>query len=99
MTFGVSNIDRQLLANNVVVLAKGAKECRVPVILTAVETESFSGFIWPELMDVFPGQHPIERNRMNCWDDEKFRKAIGATGKKHCYSRSLHRGMRCQANP
>ncbi len=50
MTFGVANIDRQLLVNNVVMLAKGAKEYGVPVILTAVETESFSGYIWPVLM-------------------------------------------------
>lgn len=83
MTFGVANIDRQLLRNNVVMLAKGAKEYAVPVILTAVETESFSGYIWPELMDVFPGQQPVERSSMNSWDDEKFRAAIEATGKKN----------------
>jgi nicotinamidase-related amidase len=60
MTFGVANIERQQLVNNVVMLAKGAKEFGVPAILTAVETESFSGYIWPQLMDVFPGQQPIE---------------------------------------
>lgn len=83
MTFGVANIDRQLLVNNVVMLAKGAKEYGVPVILTAVETESFSGYIWPDLMAVFPGQQPIERCSMNSWDDEKFREAIKAKGKKN----------------
>lgn len=83
MTFGVANIDRQLLLNNVVMLAKGAKEYGVPVILTAVETESFSGYVWPELMDVFPGQQPVERSSMNSWDDEKFRATIEATGKKN----------------
>ena len=83
MTFGVANIDRQLLVNNVVMLAKGAKEYGVPVILTAVETESFSGYIWPDLMDVFPGQQPIERSSMNSWDDEKFRAAVQATGKRN----------------
>jgi nicotinamidase-related amidase len=83
MTFGVANIDRQLLVNNVVMLAKGAKEYGVPAILTAVETESFSGYIWPELMDVFPGQVPVERSSMNSWDDEGFRAAIKATGKKN----------------
>ena len=83
MTFGVANIDRQLLVNNVVMLAKGAKEYGVPAILTAVETESFSGYIWPDLMDVFPGQQPIERSSMNSWDDEKFREAIKSTGRKN----------------
>ena len=83
MTFGVANIERQQLVNNVVMLAKGAKEFNVPTILTAVETESFSGYIWPQLMDVFPGQQPIERTSMNSWDDAAFREAVKSTGKKN----------------
>lgn len=84
MTFGVSsNIDRQQLVNNVLMLAKGAKLFEVPTILTTVETESFSGFMWPELLDVFPEQQVIERTGMNSWDTEAFRKAIEATGKKN----------------
>jgi nicotinamidase-related amidase len=39
MLFGVANIDRQDLLNNMLVLAKAAKLFRVPVILTAVESE------------------------------------------------------------
>ena len=47
MLFGVANIDRATLVNNVTLLAKVAKEFKVPTILTAVETESFSGYVWP----------------------------------------------------
>jgi nicotinamidase-related amidase len=83
MTFGVANIDRASLMNNVTLLAKVAKEFKVPVILTAVETESFSGYVWPQLLDVFPGQEIVERTSMNAWDDTGFRKAIEATGKKN----------------
>lgn len=83
MTFGVANIDRATMMNNVVLLAKVAKEFKVPAILTAVETESFSGYIWPQLLDVFPGQEVIERSSMNAWDDEGFRNAIKASGKKN----------------
>lgn len=83
MTFGVANIDRQLLKNNVLLLAKAAKLYGVPTILTTVETKSFSGYMWPELLDVFPEQEPIERTGMNSWDDEAFREAIRATGKKN----------------
>lgn len=83
MTFGVANIDRQQLINNVVMLAKGAQAFGVPTLLTAVETESFSGYIWPQLMDVFPGVHPIERSSMNSWDDPAFRAAIESTGRKN----------------
>lgn len=43
MIFGVANIDRQTMLNNVLVLAKAAKLFRVPVILTSVETKGFSG--------------------------------------------------------
>jgi nicotinamidase-related amidase len=83
MVFGVANIERQQLINNVAMLAKAAKEFEVPVILTAVETESFSGYLWPQLMDVFPGQQPIERSSMNSWDSPAFRQAIQDTGKKN----------------
>lgn len=83
MTFGVANIDREQLRNNVVLLAKVAKEFNVPAVLTAVETESFSGYIWPQLLDVFPGQTVVERTSMNSWDDTGFRKAIAATGRKN----------------
>ena len=84
MGFGVaSGIDRQQLVNNVLLLAKGAKEYGVPTVLTTVETESFSGPMWPELLDVFPEQTPIERTGMNSWDNEEFREAIKATGKKN----------------
>lgn len=83
MTFGVASIDRALLINNVLLLAQAAKEFKVPVVLTAVETESFSGYTWPQLLDVFPGQPVIERSSMNSWDDEGFRKAIEATGRKN----------------
>jgi nicotinamidase-related amidase len=84
MTFGVaSGIDRQLLLSNVLLLAKGAKEYRVPVVLTTVETESFSGPMTPQLLDVFPEQKPIERTGMNSWDTPAFRDAIQETGKKN----------------
>ena len=83
MTFGVANIDRATLINNVTLLARCAKEFNVPAVLTAVETESFSGYVWPQLLDVFPGQEVVERSSMNAWDDAGFRKAIEATGKKN----------------
>jgi len=56
MTFGMASADRATMINNVTLLAKVAKEFKVPTVLTAVETESFSGYIWPQLLDVFPGQ-------------------------------------------
>lgn len=83
MLFGVANIDRATLINNVTLLAKVAKEFKVPTVLTAVETESFSGYVWPQLLDVFPGQPVVERSSMNSWDDGGFRQAIEVTGRKN----------------
>ena len=46
MLFGVANFDRQSVINNTVALAKSAKLFNVPVILSTVETKSYSGYIW-----------------------------------------------------
>jgi len=83
MLFGVASMDRALFINNVTLLAKAAKEFRVPTVLTSVETESFSGYVLPQVLDVFPGQPVVERSSMNSWDDPGFRKAIEATGRKN----------------
>ncbi|KFK95574.1 MULTISPECIES: hydrolase [unclassified Serratia (in: enterobacteria)] len=82
MAFGVANIDRQQLKNNVVALAKAGKIFNVPTIFTSVETESFSGYIWPELLATHPESTPIERSSMNSWEDAAFVKAVEATGRK-----------------
>jgi len=82
MAFGVQSIDRQVLKNNVVGLAKAAKVFGIPTTITTVETESFSGHTYPELLDVFPGQDILERTSMNSWDDQKVRDALAANGRK-----------------
>src|SRR5277367_3528292 len=56
MLFGVSNFDRQSIINNNVALAKAARLFGVPVVLSTVETKSFSGNMWPQMQAVFPGQ-------------------------------------------
>jgi len=82
MAFGVQSIDRQVLKNNVVGLAKAARVFNIPTTITTVETESFSGPTYPELLDVFPGQPILERTSMNSWDDQKVRDALAKNGKK-----------------
>ncbi|MGF6602761.1 nicotinamidase-related amidase [Paraburkholderia sp. GAS448] len=82
MALGVQSIDRQVLKNNVVALAKAAKVFKIPTIITTVESESFSGFTYPELLDVFPGMKLLERTSMNSWDDQKVRDALAANGRK-----------------
>src|ERR1700752_4871392 len=81
MAFGVDSIDRQVLKNNVVALAKAAKAFNIPTTITSVESESFSGFTYPELLDVFPDKALLERSSMNSWDDKKVRDALKAAGR------------------
>src|SRR5438034_3985410 len=82
MLFGVANFDRQTIINNNVALAKAAKVFEVPVILSTVETKSFSGNMWPQIQAIFPNQTTIESSSINSWDDKNFVAAIERSGKK-----------------
>jgi len=81
MAFGVQSMDRQALKNNVVGLAKAAKIFNIPTTITTVESESFSGYTYPEVLDVFPDAKTLERTSMNSWDDQKVRDALKANGR------------------
>src|SRR6202521_6180796 len=82
MAFGVQSIDRQVLKNNVVALAKAAKVFKVPTTITTVETDSFSGNTYPELLAVFPENRILERTSMNSWDDQNVRDALKVNGRR-----------------
>ena len=93
MAFGVQSMDRQLLKNNVVALARAAKLYDIPTTITTVETESFSGYTYPELLAVFP-EHPIlERTSMNSWDDQKVRDALAKGGRNKIVVSGLWTGI------
>ena len=82
MAFGVQSIDRQVLKSNTVALAKAARVFDVPVTITTVETESFSGHTYPELLAVYPEAPILERTSMNSWDDQKVRDALARNGRR-----------------
>ncbi len=85
MAFGVQSMDRQLMKNNVVGLVKSANVFDVPTLITTVETEAFSGYTYPEILDVMPDAPLLERTSMNSWDDQKVRDALAvnaAEGRK-----------------
>jgi len=82
MLFGVENFDRQGLMNKVVALSKASRVFDLPVVLSTVETRSFSGYLWPQILAEFPGRTPIERTSMNAWDDKNFVAAIEKAGRK-----------------
>lgn len=82
MFFGSGGSDRTGIINSAVGLAKAAKVFDVPVVLSTVAAESFSGPLMPQLADVFPDLKIIDRSTMNAWEDVAFVEAVKATGRK-----------------
>ena len=82
MLFGVSSFDRQMIINNNVALAKAARVFGVPVVLSSVETKSFSGNTWPQVLAALGNPAPVERSSMNSWDDPNFVAAVERSGKR-----------------
>ena len=81
MFFSVTNTDRGQIINAAVALAKSAKVFDVPVILTTVAAETFSGPLLAPLTDVYPKTRPIDRTTMNFWEDRRVVDAVKATGR------------------
>jgi len=82
MFFGVGSHERHGLLNNVIALGKAANLFDVPVILTTVAAQAFSGALLPEIQAVFPDQVPVDRTTMNSWEDKKFNAAVTGFGRK-----------------
>jgi nicotinamidase-related amidase len=81
MAFAVQSHDRQLLLNNTAGLAKAARAFGVPAVLTSVAATTFSGPLFRELTDVFPGQPVIDRTTMNAWEDPRVVRAVAEAGR------------------
>jgi len=81
MAFATKSIDMVQLRNNVALVAKAAKEFKVPTILTTVAEKSFSGPIFNEIKEVFPDEVAIDRTSMNTWEDPRIADRVNAIGK------------------
>jgi len=81
LAFGVGSIDRQVLINNVVALAKTATVFGLPVVASTSATKVYSGPLMPAVESALPGIEPIDRRSMNVWEDDKAREAVLATGR------------------
>jgi nicotinamidase-related amidase len=79
----VASMDRRELVQNITAVAKIAKLYDVPVVLSTVNVRS--GMNKPmihQLADIFPDIDPIDRTTLNAWEDNAFRSAVEATGRK-----------------
>ena len=67
MAFATHSIDAITLRNNAGLVARAAASFKVPAILTTVAEKSFSGPMFAEVTDPFPGQEFLDRTSMNTW--------------------------------
>lgn len=81
MTFATKSIDITVLRNNAGLISRAAKGFNVPAILTTVATTSFSGPMYSEITDAFPGQAMVERTSMNTWEDAGVIAEVNRIGK------------------
>jgi len=79
----IVSMDRQLLADNIVRVAKIAKVFGLPIVLSTVnvKTRSLKPTI-PPLKEVLPDLTELDRTSINAWEDKEFLAAVKATGRK-----------------
>ena len=72
-------------------LAKTAKAFDVPIVLSTVGVGyGFNGPTLPSILSELDGIEPIDRTSMNAFEDEAFRAAVEATGRKRLIIGGLH---------
>lgn len=80
---GTHSISHANLVNNAVAMAKSAQLFDLPVVLSTIAVNA--GYQEPTIgpiRDALPGVQPIDRSAVNAWEDEAFRDAIRATGRR-----------------
>lgn len=81
MAFATKSIDAVLLRSNAAMVAKAAAGFGVSTILTTVAEKTFSGPIFHEIKDSFPGADVIDRTSMNTWEDPRIAERVNGIGK------------------
>ena len=80
---GTRSIDREALINNVVALAKAAKMFDLPIVLSTIGVNAgYQEETIEELRAVLPDVKPIDRSAVNAWEEDGFRAAVEATGRR-----------------
>jgi nicotinamidase-related amidase len=79
----VASMDRQLLADNIVRVAKIGKVFGLPIVLSTVNVKA-NGLkpTIPPLREVLSDLKEIDRTQINAWEDKEFLAAVKATGRK-----------------
>jgi nicotinamidase-related amidase len=78
----MTSMDRELLLDNIVSVARLATTFALPVVLSTVNVANGQGPTLPELKAALPDVSELDRTTMNAWEDLEFRRAVEATGRK-----------------
>jgi nicotinamidase-related amidase len=81
MAFATKSIDAITLRNNAALIAEAAGGFGVDTILTTVAEKTFSGPMFHEIRNAFPGRPAIDRTTMNTWEDPRISEAVNGFGK------------------
>jgi nicotinamidase-related amidase len=86
-----SETNADLVELHVRLLAKTAKAFGLPIVLSTVGVGfGFNGPTLPSVLSELDGVDPIDRASMNAFEDETFRAAVEATGRKRLIIAGLH---------
>src|ERR1700692_2452898 len=86
-----SETPADLVELHVRLLAKTAKAYGMPIVLSTVGvTIGFNGPPPPAVLSELDGIEPIDRSSMNAFEDEAFRQAVEATGRRRLIVGGLH---------
>ena len=80
---GTHSIERDVLLNNVVAMAKVARLYELPIILSTVGVAAgYQEDTIPELKEALGDIEAIDRNTVDAWDSREFRGAVETTGRR-----------------
>ncbi len=80
---GTRSIDRRVLLNNVAALTKAATMFDLPIVLSTIGVGAgYQGDTVEELRKLLPDVIAIDRKAVNAWEEEAFRSAVEATGRR-----------------
>jgi nicotinamidase-related amidase len=86
-----SETNADLVELHVRLLAKTAKAFDMPIVLSTVGVGyGFNGPTLPAILSELDGIEAIDRASMNAFEDQAFRKAVQATGRKRLIVGGLH---------
>ena len=98
MSFATKSIDAVTLRNNAALVSQAAAGFKVPTILTTVAEKSFSGPMYGEITEAFPGQALLDRTSMNTWEDAAVIREVNRIGKARVVLAGLWTGV-CIVGP